>query len=272
MTLLISWLGVDSRGPASAYIASDSRISWGKYGAFDYGKKVFAFNNYPDIIGYCGDVLFPSIILSQIIEMGDSGLLFSPEYTSKQRFEIIKDRILQSFFKYPHHLTGIVNDIQIIYISRDLSNKDFFCHTIEWRRDGGWNFRKINLPNESDILFCLGSGAREFKENYKRYQEGPNTSTSRNVFHCFCDTLSNIKDTYCGGAPQLVGVYRKPGSGGIRYGIIKDKKRYFYGAEVYSATNYDSIEWRNDLFERCDGFSMRRKDGAMEQPDGLRRS
>jgi len=232
---------------------------------------VFAFNNYPDILGYCGDVLFPSIILSQIIEMGDSGLLFSPEYTSKQRFEAIKERILQAFFKYPHHLKGIVNDIQIIYISRNLSNKDFFCQTIEWRRNWGWSFRKINLPNESDILFCLGSGATEFKENYKRYQEGPNKATSRNVFHCFCDTLFNIKDIYCGGAPQLVGVYRKPGSGGIRYGIIKDKKRYFYGAEVYNATNYDNIEWRNELFERCDGFSMRRIDGAMEQPDGFRR-
>lgn len=272
MTLLVSWLGVDSRGPASAYIASDSRISWGNLGAFDYGKKVFAFNYYPDILGYCGDVLFPSIILSQIVEMGDSGILFGPECTSKQRFEIIKERIIQAFFKYPHHLNGVVDDLQIIYISRDLNNKDFFCHTIEWKRDAGLNFRNVTLPKESNVLFCLGSGAREFKENYKRYQEGPNKATSRNVFHCFCDTLFNIQDRYCGGAPQLVGVYRKPGSGGIKYGIIREKKRYFYGAEVYKLSSYDNIEWRNDLFERYDGLSMHRKDGAMEQPDCLRRN
>jgi hypothetical protein len=52
MTLLASWMGIDSRGAVSAYIASDSRITWGGTVAFDYTRKVFAFRHSPDILGY----------------------------------------------------------------------------------------------------------------------------------------------------------------------------------------------------------------------------
>lgn len=41
MTLLASWIAVDSRKPSSIYILSDSRISWGSAAKFDFGKKVF---------------------------------------------------------------------------------------------------------------------------------------------------------------------------------------------------------------------------------------
>ena len=51
------------------YIASDSRITWGNNDIFDYCKKVFTCKQFPEIFGYCGDVLFPSIVLSQIAEM-----------------------------------------------------------------------------------------------------------------------------------------------------------------------------------------------------------
>jgi hypothetical protein len=67
MTLLVSWAGVDTHGTASAYIAADSRISWGNPAVFDHGRKVYALRSSPDILGYCGDVLFPAIVLSQIV-------------------------------------------------------------------------------------------------------------------------------------------------------------------------------------------------------------
>ena len=65
-TSLVVWVRVDSRGPASLHLASDSRISWGEpktgshliFGTFE--RKVFASTRHPDIFGYCGDVAFPS--------------------------------------------------------------------------------------------------------------------------------------------------------------------------------------------------------------------
>ena len=35
MTLLVSWIGVDPHGTTSAYIAADSRVSWGDIAIFD---------------------------------------------------------------------------------------------------------------------------------------------------------------------------------------------------------------------------------------------
>ena len=77
MTMLVSWIGIDTHGPTSAYIAADSRISWNMTNKFDFGKKVFASKKYPEILGYAGDVLFPSIVLEQIIELIDADVLFA---------------------------------------------------------------------------------------------------------------------------------------------------------------------------------------------------
>lgn len=113
MTLLVSWIGVDTHGTASAYIAADSRISWGDMANFDHGRKVFAFRQSPDILGYCGDVLFPTMVLSQITEMGERGLLFSPIWTCKEKFEAIKEKLVQQFQRYPRMIESIAaNTVQ----------------------------------------------------------------------------------------------------------------------------------------------------------------
>ena len=51
--MLVSWIGIDTHGPTSAYIAADSRISWNMTNKFDFGKKVFASKKYPEIFGIC---------------------------------------------------------------------------------------------------------------------------------------------------------------------------------------------------------------------------
>lgn len=274
MTLLVSWIGVDTHGTASAYIATDSRVSWGKIAQFDHGRKVFAFRSSPDILGYCGDVLFPTMVLSQITEMADRGLLFSDEASCNERFEAIKEKLVQQFHQYPRMVEEITaNTLQVIHISRDPNdNLKFECHLIEWKRERGWAGNNIPLPEASGVLFSLGSGSKEFNGNLARYKEGPDKGTSRSVFHCFCDTLFNIKDQQCGGVPQLVGIYRKPKSSAIAYGIIKNKQRYFLGIPVNNDVQYNSIEWRNDLFELCDGETMYKFENAQRQPDLLRRN
>lgn len=274
MTLLVSWVGVDTHGIASAYIAADSRVSWGEVANFDHGRKVFAFRRSPDILGYCGDVLFPTMVLSQITEMADRGLLFSPKATCKERFEAIKEKLVQQFHSYPRMVEGITaRMLQVLHISRDpINNMEFSCWLIEWNRNSGWSGRSMPMPTKSGILFSLGSGASEFSQDFDRYAKGPDHGTSRSVFHCFCDTLFNIKNKHCGGAPQLVGIYRKPESPAITYGIIRDKKRYFLGVPIDEDVDLGSVEWRNDLFELCDGLTMKRLLEAQPQPDYLRRN
>jgi len=267
MTLLLSWLGVDSRAPSSIYIASDSRITWNNSNKWDYGRKIFGFRNSPDILGYCGDAFFPTQVLSQIVDIGDKGLLFEKNANSKDKFEAIKEKLIRVFNSYPYDDPNILgNNIVILHASRD-KNANFFCHKIEWNRNNGWHGEKAEFHDHSDKLLVLGSGKREFLEKYQKYWESSNKKTSRAVFHCFCDTLSNINDKYCGGAPQLIGLYRinnpKP------FGIIKENRRYLLGMDVTNLINLNNVEWRNELFERCDGITLKRLPGAQKQPNPI---
>lgn len=269
MTLLASWVGVDSRKPSSIYIMSDSRISWGNKAKYDYGKKVFSCKNSPDIFGYCGDVLFPSIIISQIIDLADEGLLFANNATCKEKSQAVMTKLIQSFKNYPSEVNGITADsLQIIHCSRD-TNANFYCNKIEWtKKTNKWSGKNIDFKTHSDKLFVVGSGAPEFLEKYKSYWKSENQKTSRALFHCFTDTLTDIKDKHCGGAPQLVGLYRI--GNGKSYGIIYNGKRYFQGIQIDNLNNFDNIEWRNELFEICDGNTMKIKNYAQKQPNPLK--
>ena len=271
MTMLASWIGVDTHGPTSAYIISDSRISWSDRIKFDHGKKVFASKNYPELFGYAGDVLFPSIVIQQILEMIDNDVLFNRDTPCHEKNKIIFDKISYELNKYPIQCSK--KSFQILHITRDtLVSKgkypqfkaNILCFDNDiWRRD------EILIPTESGILCVMGSGKKEFFENYDKYQSSSNKNTSRNVVHCFIDTLKNIHDPYCGGAPQLIGIYRKPDSSAKYFGIIYNAKRYFAGSEVPGGSNYNNIDWRNENFEICDGENKKIIAGAERQPNPL---
>jgi hypothetical protein len=273
MTLLVSWVGIDTHGPSSIYIASDSRISWGASVKFDFGRKVFAFSKWPDILGYCGDVLFPSIALNQIAELADAGLLFDPSYSCKQKFQAIVNKLNDQFAAYPEKISGLAeNSLSIIHASRDPNNnKRFFCHEITWTAKQGWYGKEVQFPDTSRVLFAIGAGACQFNQNYDKYERGPNKGTSRNVFHCFCDTLHQINDPYVGGAPQVVGIRRQPNSAARTFGVVYGGSRYFLGAKIDNLHSFDKVDWVNENFERCDGRTMKRLAHSQPQPDSLRR-
>nr|WP_320024119.1 hypothetical protein [uncultured Acetobacterium sp.] len=274
MTMLASWICHDTHGPTSAYIVADSRFSTSSSVNFDFGKKVFASKSFPELFGYAGDVLFPSVVLSQIVEMIDSGILLNEKMRCEEKNSIIFERICNSLLKYQDILGNGV--VQIMHITRDTCFEKypmFYEYILTWTKSSAFSWENVKLPAESGVLGVLevlGSGRREFHENYNRYQGGINKSTSRNVFHCFMDTLENIKDPFCGGAPQLVGLYRKPFTGGMSYGILYKGKRYFLGMEIPKGSSFDKVEWRNELFEICDGDTRKIADGAMKQADCLR--
>ncbi len=74
MTSIAAWTGADSRGPASLYIAADSRITFnGIY--WDQGRKVFASSCRPHIFGYWGRLDFPALALPLIVDRIDRGFL-----------------------------------------------------------------------------------------------------------------------------------------------------------------------------------------------------
>jgi len=268
MTLLVSWIGIDSRRPASVYIGSDSRITWDSTSKWDFARKVFGFKNHPDILGYCGDAFFPTQVLGQLIELGDAGLLFESQSDGQTKFEAIKKKLIQIFKNYPYQ--SVLRDyLGILHASRDPTG-GFSCRVIEWTPRDGWKFKQAVYGHHSDKLFVLGSGASAFLQTFDGYWQSDNSRTSRAIFHCLCDTLSKGTDPQCGGAPQLVGLYTKWNA--KNFGIIWNSRRYFLGVDITSEDRVADIEWRNDLFERCDGHTMQRLPGAQRQPNPLRGS
>ena len=263
MTSLIAWVGIDSRGQTSAYLASDSRISWGDSASWDTGGKLFASSRFPEIFGYCGDVTFPSQILPHTIEQIDSNLLLQQEDTIDIKINKIFHNIQKDFNNYPEKLN---KGFDILHFSRENCGMKTIFHLskIKWNNRDKWRIESLPLPEQSGLVNYVGSGANSIFQWYRRWQNSEIKGTSRSVFSAFCDSITSGEDPYTGGAPQLVGLYRK--GAGKRFGIIHAGNRYINGKLIEEIGNINSVEWRNSLFERCDGQSMEILPNAQRQP------
>ena len=268
MTTLLSWTGIDTHGPASIYIASDSRISWGANHSWDVGRKVFSSRKFPEIFGYCGSVSFPIQILGQLIELIDSGLLFDGTETESIKLEKVTREIERSYMQLPTSQKG---SCEILYAFRvGLKMRSSFHFSRIKIHDSCIIPEYIELPEQSGLIVSSGSGKTSLNAWYEKwvglpFKDPHNTGrTSRNVFGAFCDSLKSGKDPCSGGAPQLVGMYRN--GPGIGFGVIYDNKRYLNGIEVPESSALNEIEWRNNLFERCCGESMKILGKAQRQP------
>lgn len=268
MTLLAAWVGVDTKKDvpkvASIYFATDSRISWSSGDNFDGSTKSFGMTNHPDIFAFCGDVLFPTIIIPQIIQHADKMMLYPKDCTVEEKFEIIKAKIAESIKQYPNSQTAGL--FTILYATRD-NKKNFHCYRIDWSVKNGLSGKKLKLPTQSNIVEVLGSGAAEFSGNFGRFYNNPkynNYGTSRTVYHCFTETLDDIKDPKCGGAPQIVGLYRI--NNAINFGIVNGDKIFLGGSEIIKPKSDIFVEWRNENFERVDPQTMKILSSAQRQP------
>jgi len=263
MTSLVAWAGVDSRGPASIYLVSDSRISWGTVDSWDFGRKLFASVSHPDVFGYCGDVLFPSQLLGQFTQLADAGAYFSPAAPSQERHAALFHAATASF-------AGVPVDQQraftILHCGRDgvgLPSR-FRVWQLDWMQGSGWSDRELPVPTESVLLCAVGSGERNVVTHDASWRRSSVGRTSRAVFSAFCDALRSGADPYSGGAPQLVGLYRQ-GAGAV-FGVLFDGLRFLLGLQVPAAPHLEIVQWRNELFERCDPISMQLLPGAQRQP------
>lgn len=266
MTTLICWVGVDSHGPTSIYIASDSRISWGDE-RWNLGRKLYASKNSANILGFSGKISLPSQVLGQVIELIDNGVMFSETDTFEVKLEKIRSFVEHSYNSLPKNVSG---NFTIIYASRTKVKMDSTFH-VATIRGNAYKFVKsevLALPSSSDVIHRSGSGRSVFKKNYEEWVGDPREKkirTSRAVFSSLCESISSGKDPFTGGAPQLVGLYRSGGNG-QSFGVIHRQQRFLYGALVENGHNLNQVEWRNELFEICCGEQMTIKGRAQRQP------
>lgn len=260
MTLIVGWLACDQRGPCSAYIASDSRISNSR-NSYDNSQKTFALSNTPDILGYCGETLFTYQILSRLTSMCNIGMLLSSDMDYQDRSEVIFKEIEKAHQAYKLN----DNNIKIYHIGRN-KKRLFDVNLYAW--DGRvWTNSKIKTNySKSMKLFSDGSGKDEFEKRFLDFKHGNNEGTSRNYFHCFCDIIKNAKDKHTGGIPQLVGLYNGMKFNGMYHGTITDGQAYYQALKVENLYEISNIRWYNENFEICDWNTKQRQFGAMIQP------
>ncbi len=261
MTSLVSWIAVDSRAQTAIYIAADSRISWPDGRHWDSGRKLFAATRYPEILGYVGDVQFPSLILGQIIDMIDAGLLFTSADSPASKQSKVSSIIRRAFKTHP---TEKSLPFTILYCTRENQGMESVFHMSKLRRDSDdrWNQTWARIPTTSGTIDVLGSGKQFVDEWLSKWAESTEGGTSRSIFGAFCDSLRAGADTKSGGPPQLVGLHKK--GFGKSFGVIHQRKRFLFGVQVDKSEQLAALEWHNDLFERCDWQTKRRLPEAQQ--------
>lgn len=260
MTLIMGWLACDARGPCSAYIASDSRISNG-VNHYDNSKKLFALRNTPDILGYCGETMFTNQWLSTITNICDENRLLSPNMDYEERSKILFNEIQKNYVNY------MLNNefLRIYHVGRD--NQFLFQANIYTWNGNIWTNEPIGTQYKNSwLLFVDGSGKIEYEQRFQKFKYGNNAGTSRNYFQCFCDIMQDMQDKHTGGSPQLVSLYRGKKFNGMYHGMILNGKRYYQGQNVDSYYDMSDVQWYNSNFEICDPETGLRKDSAMRQP------
>src|ERR1051326_4675762 len=93
-----------------------------------------------------------------------------------------------------------------------------------------------------------GAGRNAIESRGADWLETDARDTSRSAVWSFCDALASGKDPFSGGAPQLVGIWRKGPA--QNFGIIWQGRRYLAGLEVSQENSLNNLQWFNELFER----------------------
>ncbi|WP_063656036.1 hypothetical protein [Aliivibrio fischeri] len=262
MTTLIAWVACDSAKQASVYLASDSRLSWDSKGYWDHGRKIFSSDKYADILGYCGEALFCSQQLSQIITHIDSCRTFEEVLEPTARSEIIFNQIKLSFGPYPKAFA--LPSFSVIYLTRR-GKFDFCAYVIRWSRKTGWSKEELKVKYQSSLIIVDGSGAVGYRVLHQNQIEKSDFGfNSRGYFYALHRFISSGRDIATGGAPQLACLYNVGPA--QKLGTIYNGSRHLYGLEVPRSEYLDDIRWVNDTLESCSGMEMSRLPEAQPQP------
>lgn len=270
MTSLIAWSGADPHGTASIYFASDSRISWDKRGntVWDTAPKVLASMMQPEIFGFTGYALLPYVALSQACMAIDRGLRgVQAERSPDGKCDWLWDRIKTQTIMHP---AGAAHSFNILYAVRtgskvyiqrkgkeppvhsiDEPKATFDLYVLSWDALGQ-KFSEKHYPvphSQSSILKLSGTGETSVKNAHAVWEMSPARGTSRSMFSALCLSLKSGSDPQSGGAPQLVGMYRK--GNGRTFGVVTPEGAFFQGVK-FSDHPGDSVEWRDHLFRRVE--------------------
>lgn len=263
MTSLIAWIAYTKQktGPAfprAIYVASDSRITWGAYSnRWDAGRKVFGPGVAPHIFGYCGDVVFPSLVIGQVASALDAGILFPPSASSHRKHEVVYD-LLKTSFEARHNAPK--QDFWIVHVllEQPWPAPAFRAWLVSFVA-GAWNSEVVSLPTCTSPMKILGTGASTTRAHVKKWIDAAG-NTSWAIFSGFCDALNSGVDKFSGGPPQVAALFGAEER--QNFGIVKDGKLYLNGLRVPPTSAKRNVQWYDENFQRINPITMKPMAGA----------
>lgn len=261
MTSLAAMIARDSRGPSSLYLMTDSRITWGESAQhWDAGRKTFASPVGADILGYCGDAYFMPMTLGQVLSIAAAKILDLSSPEAGERHQLILSLLTPSLSMIK---TKHVLPMTLFHGARDseLMTSRFRL----WRsqfdpKAMSWSDEELVVEDRSYLAAIDGSGKTYVESFERKVAKTSAAGTSRAAVHAFCSSLRSSADPFSGGAPQLVGLWRKGPA--RQFGFCWNGKSFVGGMQVTSDLDRESIDWFNHLFERCDGRTGQRLAGS----------
>lgn len=278
MTTLIAWASIDARDTSAVYMASDSRLSWGECDVWDSGRKIFASEKFPEILGYTGDALFCTQVLSQVISFIDSCAPLERLTELNDKYNYVGELIERAFKAYPTQFC--LPNFSILYLIR--VEKTWGACTFAWASESGWQTKKIHkvpmtwadvrgvdsfIPAQASAVVFVsdGTGGDEFRRFYNGSEWLAKLPLySRGIFGAFTDFIDSGRDSKTGGKPQISGLYRRFEAQKI--GFVDGDHRYLYGILVTPSDYQARIRWVNRTFENCAPLSGERILGEQRQP------
>ncbi len=265
VTALTAWVSYDSRRPAGAYIATDSRIAFTRGGVWDEAQKAFASSRYPDVFGYVGDVLFPALFLSRHLAALDAEALVPVGSPLDVRQAVLASALDAALDTYPrtHQFP-----FTIVHLGREGNGREAYyaLHVLSLSHTG-LDQRVLTSLDTSGVLELGSAVARSLNDPYldgagevdvsralETWNRSPHAHTSRAVFSAHCDALRSPSMETVGGPPQLVGLYRV--GPGRHFGVHADGTPSLFGSLHHGAITLPHVEFRNDLFERVDAHGQ----------------
>jgi hypothetical protein len=267
LTSLVCWVGHDHRKVNSIYVASDSRITRGEAVISDNAQKVFAYKARPEIFGYCGNAERPPLVISDLVVRLDKGAVVARGLDAFLAAERVRSFLEQEL---PMSAGGVdYRATEIVWgtrVGEGYANAAFHAFLF-FVRDDRWDWRRLDLPDRSDVVHAAGSGAaavRAWRSYWTSAQR--NVRTSRAVFSALCNVLHTNADARSGGAPQLVGMYQEDLP--AVFGVLFNAERFALGKRVPAD---EAALWHDDLFQICDGETLQPRRGAARhhRPRGL---
>jgi len=270
MTTLAFWSAYDNHGISSIYISTDSRFTYLDSGGnvvkiCDNSQKTFLSPLTPDIFGIYGgsvgefheiisDVIHELTVLRsmQMKEEYVSSIAKKISYSIKQRnMKSPNGRIVHGFrwvssveFTFVEYLIEEINGAVSVNVK-----------PVAIKAHEGFDGSYKKLSELVSFCYERASGADSLYAVKRDDKDISQRGFCRWHWQVFCDHIKNPRDEYTGGAPQLVGLYRK--WNGINFGIYFNSLPYIYGKRI-DATGLDSIpdqmKWHDELFQRINKY------------------